>query len=131
MNAKKILIVDDDADLVRLLSRRIGQAGFETLSAFDASMAMRLALKESPALILLDIRLPAGGGFGTLENLRHSGRTSAIPIIIITGQDDAATRERAERQGVEDFMVKPLNLDELLEKIKGLTGESKPADRDA
>ncbi len=128
MSGKKILIVDDDMDLVRLLSRRIGQAGFETLSAFDASMAMRLALKESPALILLDIRLPAGGGFGTLENLRNSGKTSAIPIIIITGQDDPVTRERARTQGVEDFMVKPLDLERLLAKINELTGETKPSD---
>ena len=124
MNRKKILIVDDDADLVRLLSRRISQAGFEPLSAFDASMAMRLALKESPALILLDIRLPAGGGFGTLENLRNSGKTNALPIIIITGQDDPATRERAEAIGVEGFLVKPLDMDVLLNKIRELMAET-------
>ena len=126
MSGKKILIVDDDMDLVRLLGRRLAQAGFEPLSAFDAQMAMRLALKESPALILLDIRLPAGGGFGTLENLRNSGRTSAIPIIIMTAQDDAPTRERAAAHGVEGFLVKPLNMDDLLARIKDLTGEAMP-----
>lgn len=127
MPGKKILIVDDDVDLVKLLGRRIAQAGFEPLAAFDGSQALRLAIKESPVLILLDIKLPAGGGFGTLENLRNSAKTNAIPIIVITGREDAVTKLKAEEAGVEAFMTKPLDIDGLVEKIKSLTAGPGPA----
>lgn len=127
MPGKKILIVDDDIDLVRLLSRKIAQAGFEALAAFDASQAFHLAMKESPALILLDIRLPAGGGIGTLQNLKVSSKTSAIPVIIITGQEDPATKREVEKFGVDDFLTKPLDMDLLIAKIRALTGESNAA----
>jgi len=128
MPGKKILIVDDDQDLVKLLARKLTQANFEALVAFDASQAMSLARKETPNLILLDMKLPAGGGLGTLQNLKNSMKTSMIPVIIITGQDTVPTQREVQNYGVEHIMTKPLDMEALLQKIKELLGEeTKPA----
>jgi DNA-binding response OmpR family regulator len=128
MPGKKILIVDDDQDLVKLLARKLTQANFEALVAFDASQAMSLARKEIPNLILLDMKLPAGGGLGTLQNLKNSMKTSMIPVIIITGQDTVPTQREVQNYGVEHVMTKPLDMEALLQKIKELLGEeTKPA----
>jgi DNA-binding response OmpR family regulator len=128
MPGKKILIVDDDQDLVKLLARKLTQANFEALVAFDASQAMSLARKETPNLILLDMKLPAGGGLGTLQNLKNSMKTSMIPVIIITGQDTVPTQREVQNYGVEHIMTKPLDMEALIQKIKELLGEeTKPA----
>lgn len=128
MPGKRILIVDDDQDLVKLLARKLAQANFEALAAFDASQAIRLAQKESPSLILLDMRLPAGGGLGTLQNLKNSFKTNMIPIIIITGQESAGTEREVRKYDVEHIMTKPLDMEALVKKIKELLGEDiKPA----
>jgi DNA-binding response OmpR family regulator len=128
MPGKKILIVDDDQDLVKLLARKLAQAGFEALGAFDASQALSVAHKESPSLILLDMKLPAGGGLGTLQNLKNSFKTSMIPVIIITGQDTAPTQREVQSYEVEHIMTKPLDMDALIHKIRELLGEeAKPA----
>lgn len=128
MPGKKILIVDDDQDLVKLLARKLTQANFEALVAFDASQAIRLAHKESPNLILLDMRLPAGGGLGTMQNLKSSMKTSMIPVIIITGQDTVPTQREVQNYDVEHIMTKPLDMEALIQKIKELLGEdTKPA----
>jgi DNA-binding response OmpR family regulator len=123
MPGKKILIVDDDQDLVKLLVRKLTQANFEALVAFDASQAMSLARKETPNLILLDMKLPAGGGLGTLQNLKNSMKTSMIPVIIITGQDTVPTQREVQNYGVEHIMTKPLDMEALIQKIKELLGE--------
>lgn len=128
MPGKKILIVDDDQDLVKLLVRKLAQANFEALVAYDASQAISVAHKESPSLILLDMRLPAGGGLGTLQNLKNSMKTSMIPIIIITGQDTAGTQREVRNYDVEHIMTKPLDMEALIQKIRELLGEeTKPA----
>jgi DNA-binding response OmpR family regulator len=122
MAGKKVLIVDDDMDLVKLLTRRIAQADFEVLAAFDASQAIRLAQKEVPAVIVLDIKLPGGGGFGTLHNLRISAKTSAIPVIVITGEEEDDVRKEVAKHDLEGFMIKPLDMDALVDRIRSLTG---------
>jgi len=123
MAGKKILIVDDDQDLVKLLVRKLTQANFEALAAYDATQAMRIARVETPDLILLDMRLPAGGGLGTLKNLQNSVKTAMIPVIIITGQDSAWTQKEVRDYGVEHIMTKPLDMDTLILKIKEILGE--------
>jgi CheY-like chemotaxis protein len=119
---KKILVVDDDNALLLLLSRRLSQAGHQILTALDASQAVRQATREIPDLILLDIKLPAGGGTGVLKTLKSSSRTMQIPVIVMTASEDPALRGEVEAFGPEDFLIKPLDIDGLIKKI----GDSTP-----
>jgi CheY-like chemotaxis protein len=117
---KKILIVDDDNVLLLILSRRLSQAGHQILTALDGDQAVRQATREKPDLILLDIRLPAGGGMGVLKTLKNSTRTMQIPVIAMTATEDLPLRREVEAYGLEGFLIKPLDIDGLLKKIEEL-----------
>ena len=126
--AKKILVVDDDSDLLLLISRKLTQAGHQVLTALDATQAVRQATREIPDLILLDLKLPAGGGFGVLKTLKSSSKTMQIPIIAMTASEDPALRREVEAYCLEGFLNKPLNFEDLLKRIEDiLPGCSSPS----
>jgi DNA-binding response OmpR family regulator len=122
MAGKKVLVVDDDKDLAKLLIRKISQEGFEVLVAYDGLQAVHLAHREIPSLIILDIKLPAGGGIGAVANLKNSLKTEFIPIIAISASDSPDIPRELQSYGVEEFMLKPLDIEALLRKIKKITG---------
>lgn len=118
---KKILIVDDEEDWVRVLAIRLERSGYQVAVAFDAAQAMEQAIQLKPDLIFLDIMLPAGGGLKVLETIRKNPRTLSVPVIVITGKEwDGETRIAAGKLGVFGYFIKPVNMDELLEKLKGV-----------
>ncbi|MFP4081837.1 MAG: response regulator [Candidatus Aminicenantes bacterium] len=117
MKTKKVLIVDDDVDFVRLIGRKIAEAGFEVLTAFDAFQATRQAHKKDPDLIVLDIKLPAGGGLGVLKNLKTSLKTNHIPVIAVTAYNDPEIKKDVLEYNVEEFMTKPFAPEKLVEKL--------------
>jgi CheY-like chemotaxis protein len=117
MPDKTVLIVDDDESMVRALSIRLRDSGYKVLAACDGMQAFAQAQRHQPDLILLDIRMPAGGGFGALERLNHSIRTMCIPVIIITALEEEGLREKAESFGANDFFKKPFDNGELLEAV--------------
>ena len=92
---KKILIVDDERDIVKALMIRLQGAGYEVVTAFDGAQGIFVAHKEKPDLILLDIRMPAGNGFSVAEKLKHSVNTLSIPVIFLTGSPERNAEERA------------------------------------
>ncbi len=120
---KKILIVDDDKILSLILSRKLSEAGYIPITAFDGIQAVKLAFKENPALIILDIMFPGGGGFSTLENFSSSAKTYNTPIIICTAHDDPEIREKVNQYNFADFMIKPVEPNKLIEKIKNILGD--------
>jgi DNA-binding response OmpR family regulator len=115
--SKKILIVDDDKDWVMMLTTRLQHEGYQVEAAFDAIQAHKQALGLKPDLILLDIMMPAGGGFGALRNLRNSTKTFTVPVIIITARGDKETKETAEGSGISGYFIKPLEMDALIKKM--------------
>lgn len=117
---KKILVVDDDSDLLLLLSRKLSQAGHQVLTALDATQAVRQATREAPDLILLDIKLPAGGGIGVLKTLKSSTKTMQIPVIAMTASEDPVLRREVEAYCLEGFLNKPLDIGDLLKRIEQL-----------
>lgn len=123
MTNKKILIIDDDRALVHLLTLRITEAGYEVLSALDGVQGLRLAFQEKPSLIILDIRFPAGGGIETLKKIKSSHKTMSTPIVIITIYDDPQTRQEVSKYDVKEFMVKPIDPSELVDKIREIIGD--------
>jgi two-component system alkaline phosphatase synthesis response regulator PhoP len=120
---KKILVIDDDRSIVLLLSRRLTQAGYEVITAVDGVQGTKFSFQANPDLIVLDIRFPAGGGMGLLQKLSDSNKTWNIPIIINTSYDDPEIRQKTEEFNVKDFMLKPVDPDELIKKIKEILGE--------
>jgi CheY-like chemotaxis protein len=89
MQGRRILVVDDDKDVVQFLAGLLRKAGYTILIAMDATQAVMQAHREVPDVILTDITMPAGGGFTVLERLTQSTRTMQIPILVLTGTDDS------------------------------------------
>ncbi len=119
---KKILIVDDDEELVRILSVNLAMEGFEVCAAFDGMSAVMRAHKEQPDLIILDIKMPAGSGLSVVEKLRASTKTFAIPIMFLSALPSEEVKEKAAQAGVIHYCTKPFDLESLLQYIKGILG---------
>ncbi|MGB7574203.1 MAG: response regulator [Thermodesulfobacteriota bacterium] len=115
---KKILIVDDERDIVKALMIRLQGAGYEVVTAFDGAQAIFVAHKEKPDLILLDIRMPAGNGFSVAEKLKHSVNTLSIPVIFLTGSPERNAEERAMTLGARFYIKKPYDPEELLDAVR-------------
>jgi CheY-like chemotaxis protein len=115
---QKILIVEDDADIRQLINLRLRANGYETAFASDAITAMTVARKESPDLVLLDLGLPGGDGFLIMERMKAIASLAAIPVIVITASDPAATRDRALAAGARAFLSKPLDVPALTEAVE-------------
>ena len=120
---KKILIVDDEPKIVRLLSQRLKANGYETFTANDAYQCIKMTREVKPDLILLDMKMPAGGGILAFENLKTSVYTSMIPIIFITAYPGDEVKKHVEDLGADGFFSKPFKSADLLIKIKDLIGE--------
>ena len=127
MENQKILIVDDDPDLRRALRIRLQANHYDTVQASDGYTAMSVAQKERPNLIILDLGLPAGDGFVVLERFRVNPAISVTPVIVVSGRDAYANKERALKAGAKAFVQKPWNDNELLAIIAELLGYSETA----
>jgi len=123
MSKKKILIVEDDKDLVIALSKRLRANSYDTIYALDAVSAIQMAHKDKPDLIILDIGLPSGDGFSVKRKLDSSVHLSDIPIIMMTAQDDSTVFKRSFRAGVAAFFQKPIDDEQLLSIVKTVLGE--------
>ena len=124
---KKILIVDDERDIVKVLVIRLESSGYEVISAFDGAQGVFMAHKEQPDLIILDIRMPAGDGFSVAERLKRSTHTWTIPIIFLTGSPEREAEGKAMDLGARFFIKKPYDPEELLDAVKRAL-EEKPSD---
>ena len=120
MEKKKILIIEDEQDVVRLLAARLTHSGFETVIAADGVQGVQFTHKEKPDLIILDLMLPAGDGLSVLENLRLSAYSRYIPVVILTGVKDEEYKNKVIQKGVEAYFEKPYNPDELINLIKDI-----------
>jgi DNA-binding response OmpR family regulator len=127
MSNKKILIVEDDAD-VRLGYKVLLTAHhYDTFFAADSFIAVTEALKHQPDLIVLDLGLPAGDGVIVLERLRAKTLLARIPVIVVSGRDLHGNKERALKAGAKAFVQKPWNDNELLSLIRQLLGQPEPS----
>ena len=126
---KKILIVDDERDIVKALKIRLQHNGYNIVVAFDGAQGIFMAHKEKPSLILLDIRMPAGDGFSVAEKLKQSSQTERIPIIFLTGSPERNAEERAMELGARFYIKKPYDPEELLDAVRRAM-EPKPSDLD-
>ena len=129
MMKPKILVVDDDPDLVRALRLRLRANNYEVATASDGYAAIACAQKERPALIILDLGLPVGDGFVVLDRLQNSDTLAGIPVIVLSARDPQSNEERALKAGAAAFFQKPADNDELMNVIRVSVspGQQQPA----
>jgi two-component system, OmpR family, response regulator VicR len=113
--SKKILIVDDETNIVEILRFNLKKEGYETLEAYDGEMAVELALNSKPDLILLDIMLPKMDGFSVCQKVRKS---SSVPIIMLTAKEEEVDKVLGLELGADDYITKPFSPRELMARVK-------------
>lgn len=118
MDKKKILIVDDDEDLLLGLKIRLEANQYATASANDADSAVHMALQEKPDLILLDVGLPEDNGFMVLEKLQKLDSIKSIPVVIVTGRPANLYENAALLAGAKGYLQKPIDNAVLLATIE-------------
>ena len=116
----KIMIVDDEMDLVRALTLRFKSAGYEVIQALDGLSATQVAVQEQPDVIVLDIGLPAGDGHTVTERLRNNPKLMATPVVYLTARSSDEDKRRAAAQGAAAYLTKPFKTEELLDVVKRL-----------
>jgi len=116
----RVLVVDDDRDMTALFARTLANEGMVVDTAFDGDAALVYAMSSVPDLILLDIMLPGISGFDICQRLKSDDATALIPIILVTTLGDSASRVRGIEAGADDFLSKPVNLEELVARVKTL-----------
>ena len=117
MPKEKILIIDDEQDLVRLVKEILELEDFRVSTAYDGEEGLRKATSEIPDLILLDIKMPGVNGFQVLERLKIDKATSHIPVVMLTTSALRQDRDKAFDLGAVDYVVKSLEGFELGERI--------------
>jgi DNA-binding response OmpR family regulator len=123
MGKKKILIVEDDPDVLQSMHVRLRAHHYDTYSASDAISCMSEARKNEPDLILLDLGLPAGDGFLLMDRFKNVPALAAVPVIVVTGRDVRDNRKRAIEAGARALLQKPIDNAKLLEIIRQALGE--------
>lgn len=118
MPRPKILLVDDDPDLLRALRLRLRANNYEVTTASDGYAAIAAAQKERPSLIILDLGLPVGDGFVVVDRLQNSDALAGIPVIVLSARDPQNNEEKALKAGAAAFFQKPADNDELLNVIR-------------
>jgi two-component system KDP operon response regulator KdpE len=131
MMKQKILVVDDDPDLLRALRLRLRANNYDVATASDGYAAIASAQKEKPSLIILDLGLPVGDGFVVLDRLQNSDALSGIPVIVLSARDPQMNEERALKAGAAAFFQKPADNDELLNVIRVSLGPAPAPQRAA
>jgi len=117
--AKKVLIVDDDREIIESIRHAIEARGHEIVAAFDGNQGLALVEREDPDLVILDMMMPKRSGFLVLEKLR---RTHAVPVrvIMITANEGSRHKAYAEMLGVDDYIRKPFSMDRLMDSVDRL-----------
>ncbi len=122
---KKILVVEDDKSILMALSVRLRGAGYTVATAQDAMMAMSVAVKELPDLVILDISMPAGNGFQVAERLQDNCKTVGTPFIFLTASRKPGLRDKAMQMGAQGFFEKPYDPTELMAAVSLALGEER------
>jgi len=117
---ESILIVEDDPSTLRMLGASLEQAGYRVLPEKTATAALEVACREHPDLIVLDLLLPDQNGLAVCRALRAREETRGIPIIMVTALDKTSDKVSGLDQGADDYMVKPVDVTELLARIRAL-----------
>jgi DNA-binding response OmpR family regulator len=118
---KRILLVDDDREIIESMRIALESSGYDVLVARDGNQGLALAEREDPDLVILDMMMPKRSGFLVLEKLRRT-RPVPIRIIMVTANEGGRHKAYAEMLGVDDYIRKPFAMDRLLDSVERLLG---------
>ena len=116
----KILIVDDEKDIVDLVAYNLEKEGYETLKALDGEKALQLIRTKNPDLVILDLMLPGIQGLEVCKRIRKVPETAAIPIIMLTAKGEEIDKVLGLEVGADDYITKPFSVKELMARVKAL-----------
>ena len=114
----KIMVVDDEPDVVRLVEFILQKEGFEVVTASDGRTGLSLLDEEKPDLIILDIMMPLMDGMEVLRQIRSHRTTSRVPVIMLTAKTASVTVDEARQLWVSDYVMKPFDPERLVVKVK-------------
>ena len=120
-SGKRILLVDDDREIIESMRIALAASGYEIFVARDGNQGLALAERENPDLVILDMMMPKRSGFLVLEKLRRT-RPVPIRIIMVTANEGSRHKAYAETLGVDDYIRKPFAMDRLLDSVDRLLG---------
>lgn len=115
-----IQIVDDDPDMIKLERAILTGAGYRTTAAFDAMQGMMVAQREQPALVIIDLHMPAGGGLALIRKLKAAQKTANTPLLVLTADSAQNLPAEARALGASEFLLKPVTPEQLLEAVARL-----------
>ncbi|HEX4291083.1 MAG TPA: response regulator transcription factor, partial [Trebonia sp.] len=121
----RVLIVEDDPNIVDLIRSNLAVRGFDTLVSFDGSKALTLLETEQPDMVLLDLMLPEVDGFELCRQIRER---SSVAIIVVSARGGERDKVTALNMGADDYMTKPFGIEELLARILATLRRTRPAD---
>jgi DNA-binding response OmpR family regulator len=119
-----ILIADDDPTVVSVVKLRLGLAQYDVVSTNDAVAVMAMVRAKTPAAVILDVRMPGGGGLSALARIKSDPELNGVPVMMLTGERGAETVMQAMGNGADDYMVKPFRPDVLAERVSRLIERS-------
>lgn len=114
----KVLIIEDDVDTSRLMGKLLSQNGYQVLAAIDAYQGLNMIRKERPDLVILDLKMPAGGGISVLKSIRSSMLFSFTTVVVVTALDGQEMKKQVTELGVQGYVQKPFKNELLLQAIR-------------
>lgn len=121
---QKILVIEDEPDIAELIAFNLKRHGFEAVKALDGIAGTELALREMPALIILDVMLPGRDGYSVFRDLRRDPRTIHTPVIMLTARAQAEDRIQGLEAGADDYLTKPFSPKELILRVQAVLKRS-------
>ncbi|MBK7645160.1 MAG: response regulator [Planctomycetes bacterium] len=122
----RVLLVEDELDLVFLLERTLRDHGFDTSTCVDGNIALARALAQPPDMLVLDWMLPGVDGIELCRRLKADPRSAHVPVLLITARGRDADVFRALAEGADDCMIKPFGLAEFVQRVRALAGPLRP-----
>ncbi|MBU4371291.1 MAG: response regulator [Proteobacteria bacterium] len=124
MIQKKILVADDEKDIVELIAYNLEQEGFAVCKAFDGRKAWEMVNADKPDLVILDLMMPAMPGMEVCRMIRRQAETAAIPIIMLTAKSDPVDKILGLEIGADDYITKPFHIRELIARVRAVLRRS-------
>jgi phosphate regulon transcriptional regulator PhoB len=124
MGKKRILVVDDEKDIVELVAFNLEREGMAVLRAFDGEQALEMIQRRKPDLLILDLMLPGLSGLDVCRILRQREHTEALPIIMVTAKGEPVDKILGLEMGADDYITKPFNMRELIARVRAVLRRS-------
>ena len=120
---KKILIVDDEADIIEILQFVLESNGYECITAFDGEEGLKLAREANPDLIILDVMMPKMNGYKISRLLKYDAKYKNIPILMLTARSQDTDKALGEETGADEYITKPFQIENIFETVNKYLGQ--------